>query len=255
MAVYANKVALVTGAGSGIGAAAAQRLAVEGAAVAVVDLNKAGAERVANLIISSGGRAIAVAADITSEADNARMFEEAKAAFGGVDVAFLNAGGVQPYGPFEDMSVQTFDKMLALNLRGPFLGLREALKNLRPGGACVVNASAAGWVGFADAAGYSSAKHGAVGLVRSAARAFANKRLRVNAICPGNVATPLNGVAQNDAIVAPDSLMPAPDRGELSPQMVAEIALFLMSPAAAGVNGQAQLVDAGLLSAFPPLEF
>lgn len=137
MAVFANKAALVTGAGSGIGAAAAQRLAVEGAAVAVVDLNKAGAERVANLIMSNGGRAIAVAADITSEADNARMFEEARAAFGGVDAAFLNAGGVQPYGPFEDMSVQTFDKMIALNLRGPFLGLREALKSLRPGGACV----------------------------------------------------------------------------------------------------------------------
>ena len=96
---------------------------------------------------------------------------------------------------------------------------------------------------------------GCVGLVRSAARAFANKKLRVNAICPGNVATPLNGVPQNDTIVDPASFMPAPDRGEIAPQMVAEIALFLMSPAAAGVNGQAQLVDAGLLSAFPPLEF
>jgi NAD(P)-dependent dehydrogenase (short-subunit alcohol dehydrogenase family) len=205
--------------------------------------------------MSNGGRAIAVAADIAPEADKARMFEAARAAFGGEDAAFLNAGGVQPYGPFEDMSIQTFDKMVALNLRGPFLGLREALKALRPGGVCVVNASAAGWVGFADAAGYASAKHGAIGLVCSAARAIANKSLRVNAICPGNMATPLNGVAQNDAIVGPASLTPAPDCGALSPQMAAEVALFLMSPAAAGVNGQAQRVDAGLLSAFLPLEF
>jgi|GEM_PF-492444 len=253
MTMFANKVALVTGGGLGMGASAALLFGARGAFVAVADLNQAHAERVVNLIKAKGGKAIAIKADITSEADNARMFEETKAAFGGIDYAFLNAGAVQAYRPFEEMTLETFDKMIALNLRGPYLGVREALKHLRPGGAVVVNASTAGLMGFADAGGYSSAKHGALGLVKSAARAFANKKLRINAVCPGQIATPLNGAPQNDEILPPEQLPVPEDRGLMSAQHVAEVVLFLLSPAAAGVNGQAQLVDAALLSAFPPL--
>jgi len=254
MTMFANKAALVTGGGLGMGASAALLLGARGCSVAVADLNPGHAERVTNLINSKGGKAIAITADITSEADNVRAFETAAKAFGGLDYAFLNAGAVQKYGPFEEMTIEVFDKMIALNLRGPYLGLREALKTLRPGGAAVVNASTAGLLGFPDAAGYSSAKHGALGLVKSASRAFAHKKLRVNAVCPGQIATPLNGAPQNDEILPSDQLPVPEDRGLMSAQHVAEVVLFLLSPAAAGVNGQAQLVDAALLSAFPPLD-
>jgi NAD(P)-dependent dehydrogenase (short-subunit alcohol dehydrogenase family) len=228
------------------------RLAAEGCRVAIVDIRLEDAERVAGLIESSGGKALAIAGDISLEADNSHFFDKAEAALNGLDLAFLNAGAIQRYGPFDQMSVEEFDRMIAINLRGPFLGLREAQRRLRPGGAAVVTASAAGLTGFADAAGYSSAKHGVVGLVRSAARDFAQRGLRVNAICPGAVATPLVGAARQDSIVPPSDLGTPAYRGELSPQMVAEVALFLLGPASAAINGQAQLVDAALLSAFPP---
>lgn len=249
---FEGKVALVTGGGSGIGRAASRRLAADGAAVVVADLNGEAAAATVGLIAEQGGRAIAVTADIAGEADNVAMFDAAERAFGGIDLAFLNAGMLQPYIPFDQVTPALFDKIIAVNLRGSFLGLQQALARLRPGGACVVTASAAAIVGFSEAAAYATSKHGLVGLVRSAARAFADKGLRVNAICPGMVLTPMNGVAQDDSIA--DALADPDYRGGLSAQHIAEVALFLLSRRAAGVNGQAQLVDAALLSAFPPLD-
>lgn len=249
---FEGQVALVTGAGSGIGRAAARRFAAEGAAVVVADLNGEGAAATAALIREAGGRATAVTADIASEADNQAMFDAAERNYGGIDHAFLNAGMLQPYVPFEQVTTALFDKLIAVNLRGAFLGLQLALARLRPGGACVVTASAAGLIGFSEAAAYATSKHGLVGLVRSAARAFADKGLRVNAVCPGMVLTPMNGIAQDDALA--EELAHPGYRGGLSAQHIAEVALFLMSNRAAGVNGQAQLVDSALLSSFPPLD-
>ncbi|MCK0530100.1 SDR family NAD(P)-dependent oxidoreductase [Sphingobium agri] len=249
---FVGKSAVVTGGGSGIGASAAMRLAAEGCKVAVVDIRMQDAERVASVIEAHGGTALAIAGDVSREADNEQFFTQAEAALDGLDMAFLNAGVIQRYGPFDQMPVEEFDRMIAINLRGPYLGLRQAQRRLRPGGAVVVTASAAALTGFSDAAGYSTAKHGVVGLVRSAAREFASRGLRVNAICPGGVETPMTGAEQQHSIVAPDQLGTPPYRGNLTPQMVAEVALFLLSPAAAALNGQAQLVDAALLSAFPP---
>lgn len=249
---FRGKVSLVTGGGSGLGRAASQRLAGEGASVAVVDLNKQGAEETVALIEKAGGKAIAIAADISQEADNQRMFDEAERAFGGVDHAFLNAGILQPYVPMEEVTADLFDKVMGVNSRGAFLGAQQARARLRPGGACVVTASAAAWLGFDKALAYSMSKHAVVGLVRSAAAAFAERSLRINAICPGMVMTPMIGASPSDEMIDPNSL-PLPEyRGELSPQHVAEVAVFLLSPRAAAVNGQAQLVDAALLSAFPP---
>lgn len=251
-AMFEGKVALVTGGGSGIGRAAGRRLAAEGAAVVVADLNGEGAAATAALIEQSGSRAVAVTADIASEADNDAMYDAAVEAFGGIDLAFLNAGMLQPYIPFDEVTTTLFDRIISVNLRGSFLGMQRALARLRPGGACVVTSSAAGLIGFSEAAAYATSKHGLVGLVRSAARAFAAKGLRVNAICPGMVLTPMNGLQQDDAIA--DELADPDYRGGLSAQHIAEVALFLLSRRAAGVNGQAQLVDAALLSSFPPLE-
>lgn len=248
---FAGKAALVTGAGSGIGRAAARRLAAEGARVIVADLNGANAAATTALIERTGGRAAAFAGDIASEADNAAMFAMAGAEYGGIDFAFLNAGMLQPYMPFDELTAELFDRVIAVNLRGVFLGLQQALAHLRPGGACVVTASAGGMIGFSEAAAYSTSKHGVVGLVRSAARAFAEKGLRVNAICPGMVLTPMNGLTQDDLLQ--DELSLVENRGGLSAQHIAEVALFLLSRNAAGINGQAQLIDAGSSASFAPL--
>lgn len=249
--MFKNRSALITGGGSGIGAAAAMRLAEEGCRVAIVDIRAGEGQRIVDLITKRGGHAIAIAGDVSCEADTVRFFEEAETALDGLDMAFLNAGALQDYGPFDTITVDQFDRMIAINLRGPFLGLRQAQRRLRPGGAAVVTASAAALLGFSDAVGYTAAKHGVVGLVRAAAREFAARGLRVNAICPGPVQTPMVGAPPQDELLPPENITPPTYRGELTPQMVAEVALFLMGPTSAAINGQAQLVDAALLSAFP----
>lgn len=249
--MFKGKAALVTGAGSGIGAMAAQRLAAEGARVAVVDINRDGAEAITERIRAAGGTAIALTGNVAIAADNEQVFAAAEDAFGGLDMAFLNAGILQPYVPFDQVTEEVFDRVISVNLKGAFLGLQQAHRRLRPGGAAVVTASAAAYLGFADAAAYSASKHGVLGLVRSAAREFAKKGLRVNAICPGAVNTPMVGAAPSLDLTPVEQLQPPAYRGYLDPQLVAEVALFLLGPASAGVNGQAQLVDAALLSAFP----
>lgn len=250
--MFEGKAVLVTGGGSGIGRAASQRFAQEGASVAVADLDKTRAEETVSLIERAGGRAIAITANVSSEADTLAMFDGTEQAFGGIDHAFLNAGMLQPYIPFEEVSLELFDRILAVNLRGVFLGLQQARARLRPQGACVVTASAAALLGFSEAAAYATSKHGVLGLVRSAARAFAERGLRVNAICPGNVLTPMNGVPQDNAIT--DAIEDPDYRGGLSAQHIAEVALFLHSRRAAAINSHAQVVDAAYAAAFPPFD-
>ncbi len=247
-----KKIAIVTGGGSGIGAATAQRLAQDGAAVLVVDRDVSAMGRIVDAICAAGGRALGCHADISIEADMARVFDEAEDAFGGVDLAFLNAGILQPYVPLTAITTELFDRVMAVNLRGTFFGIRLAVARLRDGGACLVNASAAGLIGLDLAAAYSASKHGVVGLVRSSAAAFAARGLRINAICPGGVLTPINGVEQIDDLIDPFALTDAPYRGMMSAQHVAELAVFLLGPRAAGMNGHAHPIDAGLLSALPP---
>ncbi|HKT75102.1 MAG TPA: SDR family oxidoreductase [Sphingobium sp.] len=251
--LFGDKVALVTGGGSGIGRAACQRLAQEGASVLVADIDLPSAERTAALIEERGGRAVAIRADIAREEDNRAMFDLAEQRFGGIDAAFLNAGMIQPYGPLEELTIETFDRIIAVNLRGTYLGVQQARARLRPGGACVVTASLSGVIGFAEAPAYSVSKHGLVGLVRSSAAAFAARGARINAICPGMVMTGMTGAVGIEAIDDPEALADPAYRGALSAQQIAEVALFLLGRRSAGINGQAQNVDAALLSAFPPL--
>ena len=243
---FEGKSILVTGAASGIGASAARRFAAEGASVCLADRDGEGARRVAGLIEAEGGRAISIAADIAVEDDNRAMVRAAVDAFGGLDNAFLNAGYFSPTPPFGEDGIDAFDRIIAINLRGTYLGLRSVFDAIRPGGAVVVTASAAGLRGLPDAPAYSASKHGLVGLVTSVAPAFSEKQCRINVICPGGVNTPMSGVPHSDAVVAPGDLRTVPCQGYLDAQHVAEMALFLASTRAGGLTGTAYAVDGGL---------
>lgn len=248
MSGFAGRSVLVTGGASGIGRAAAIRFAQEGARVCVADLNGEGAAAVAAEI---GANAIWVQADISTAQGNAAMVTAAGGVGGKLDVAFLNAGYLGPMGGFEATDEDLFDRHLAINLKGVFLGLKAVHGVIADGGAVVVTASTAGILGLHESPAYTASKHGVIGLVKASTPAFAARGARINAICPGGVETPMMGAA-DQAIVPPDALQRVPLRGMGSAQQVAEAALWLASPAAAFVNGQAHVVDGGLLSTFVP---
>jgi len=246
MSLFADRVVLVTGAASGIGRAAALRFAVEGAFVVAADLDGAGAMHVAEAI---GARAIAVEADVATAAGNAAMVAAALGQWGRLDVAFLNAGYLGPMDGFDALDEALFDRHVAINLKGVFLGLKAVHGAIAEGGAVVVTASTAGLLGLELSPAYSAAKHGVIGLVKSSAHAFAARGARINVICPGAVETPMLG-GGNAAIVPPADLPRVPMRGMGSAQHVAEMALWLASPAAGYVHGQVHVIEAGLLSSF-----
>lgn len=245
---FVDKFVLVTGGASGIGRAAAIRFAQEGARVCIADLNGKGAAATASEI---GGSATWIEADIASSEGNRAMVEAALGPDGTLDIAFLNAGYLGPMDGFENTDEALFERHLSINLKGAFLGLKSVHAAIANGGAVVVTASTAGLLGLHESPGYTAAKHGVVGLVKAATPAFAAKGARLNAICPGGVETPMLGLADRP-IVPPEELERVALRGMGSAQHVAEVALWLASPAAAFVNGQAQLVDGALLSTFVP---
>jgi len=246
---FEGKVALVTGAASGIGRAAAIRFAEEGARVFCADLNLEGARSVASGI---GDSASAVRVDVADYASNQAMAAEVMARAGRLDVAFLNAGLYGAADGLETVDEALFDKLVTVNLKGAFNGIKAVLPVIADGGAVVVTASAAGLIGHPGNPAYSAAKHGVVGLVKSCVDAFAARGARINALCPGAVETPLIG-APDVAIIDAEDLPRVPLRGMASAQHVAEVALWLASPAAGLITGQAQVLDAALLSTFAPV--
>ena len=254
--MFQGKAVVVTGGASGMGAAAAQRFAQEGAAVCVADRNGAAAEAVARGIVAAGGTAFACVVDIAEEAGNARMFDETARRYGKVDVAYLNAGFLGGSVPFAELTPAFFQEIVQINLVGLFLGLQKAYAALAPGGAVVVTASTAGVAGMAMNPAYSAAKHGALGLVKSASYAFGQKSLRVNAVLPGRVRTAMNEAdfltPLTVDIVDPETLPVVPYRAEALPQHVAELVLFLASPRANYLNGACIAADGGLTAQLAP---
>jgi NAD(P)-dependent dehydrogenase (short-subunit alcohol dehydrogenase family) len=242
---FENKIAMVTGAGSGIGAAIARRFAEEGASVVVGDLKEDSAAKVAEEIEKAGGTAAAVRQDVGDPASVEKSVEFALGKFGQLDVAVNNAGITGDLAPTADYSLEGWHKVIAVNLSSVFYGMKYQIPAmLRSGGGSIVNiASILGSVGSANSAGYNAAKHGVVGLTKTAALEYAKDGVRVNAIGPGYIDTPLLQALDKETY---DGLVDLHPIGRLGrADEVAELALFLASDNASFVTGSFHLVDGG----------
>ncbi|EDM37268.1 short-chain dehydrogenase/reductase SDR [Pedobacter sp. BAL39] len=249
MASLENKVALVTGAGSGIGKAIALTFAAEGAKVVVSDINEEGGNAVVEEIKSNGGTALFVKADTSKPEDNEKLVEHAVQGFGGLHIAVNNAGIGGPAALAGDYPLDGWDKVIEINLSGVFYGLRYQIPALlRSGGGSIINmASILGQVGTKLSPAYVAAKHGVVGLTKAAALGYADQKIRINAVGPGYIHTPLVEKSltpeQLDGLV---SLHPIGRLGES--QEIAELALWLASDKASFVTGAYYAADGGYLA-------
>jgi NAD(P)-dependent dehydrogenase (short-subunit alcohol dehydrogenase family) len=253
---HQDKVAIVTGAGSGIGAATARRLATEGARVVVVDRDAAAAERVA---ASAGVGAIAVRADVSIEEDVEHYMSAARERFGRVDLLHLNAGIAGPFEPFPHVETAQFDRVIAVNLRSVFLGLRAGLREFERdghGGAIVVTSSLAGLHGGDSLVPYTAAKHGVIGLVKNASSYGARIGVRVNAIAPGIIVTGLMdelesqlGEQADAALGALRTTIPLGRFG--TPEEAAALVAFLLGEESSYLTGTVIPIDGGVLAANP----
>ncbi|MGH3776065.1 MAG: SDR family NAD(P)-dependent oxidoreductase [Pseudonocardiaceae bacterium] len=248
-----GRVALITGAGSGIGRAAAQRFAAEGCSVAVVDLAASAAEETAGKIVADGGRAIACPADVTVDAEVRVAVGRAVEAFGGLDVLYNNAG-VNSSGSVVDATEQDWDRCFAVNVKGTFLCSRAAAERLAASGsgAIVNQASVAALVGVPNFAAYCAAKGAVVALTRSMAIDLASRGIRVNAICPGTVFTPLmepmlRARGDGDMELGLARTVVKYPIGRLgTPEEIASAALFLASAGASFMTGSILTADGGM---------
>lgn len=246
-----GKVAIITGAGSGIGRAAALRFAAEGAAVGVLDRDAATAQETATLVADAGGRALAVTADVSSSAQTAAAVDAVVAEFGRLDVLYNNAG-VDSRGSIEVAEEADWDRCFAVNAKGTYFMSQAALRHLERGGSIINQGSVAALVGVMNFAAYCAAKGAVVALTRSMAVDLAARGVRVNVICPGTVYTPLMEPmlrARGDGDLEEGlrrTLVKYPIGRLGDVDDIANVALFLASDEAAFMTGAVVAADGGM---------
>ena len=246
-----NKIALVTGAGSGIGRATALVFAREGAKVVVSDIVVEGGQETVQQIEAAGGEAIFVKADVSQAADVETLVAKTVETYGRLDCAFNNAGIEGGVKPTIDCTEEEFDRTIAVNLTGVWLCMKYELQQMlsQGGGAIVNTASAAGLVGFPGLPDYVASKHGVLGLTKTAALEYAKSGIRVNAVCPGVIQTPM---VERGAQLSPGfdelavSMEPVGRFGQ--PAEIGEAVVWLCSDAASFVTGIPMQVDGGLVA-------
>lgn len=246
---FEGKVAIVTGGASGIGRAAALAFAREGAKVAVADVDFEGGEETIQLIKEAGGEAFFVPTNVTKASDIKALVDQTVETFGGLDYAINNAGIEGDLAPTAEYEEDVFDRVIGVNLKGVWLSMKyEIPKMLERGGGAIVNtASILGTVGFGTTPAYTASKHGVIGLTKVAALDYATENIRVNAVCPGFIETPMvmdrGLVARENPEVMEQLINIEPVKRLGQPDEIAEAMLWLCSDAASFVDGHAMLVD------------
>ena len=248
-----GKSALITGGGGGIGRATALAFAREGARVAVADLMAEAARETVAQVNASGGQAISLSGDVSRDADVRAMIDAVVGTYGRLDCAFNNAGiaGWQVDAILKktaEWSEEAFDRMIAVNLKGVWLCMRHELPQMQAqgGGAIVNTGSIAGLVGLPNSSAYVAAKHGVVGLTKTAALEYAEANIRVNAVCPGYIRTPMTEPSMQLRGAAILAQTPLKRMG--NPEEIAEMVVWLCSDRASYVSGAAYNVDGGWMA-------
>jgi NAD(P)-dependent dehydrogenase (short-subunit alcohol dehydrogenase family) len=245
---FTGQVALVTGASSGMGLATAQAFAEAGAAVVLADINDQTLGAATDELTASGYRALGVSCDVSNEDQAAAMVERAVATFGRLDMAFNNAGIQVPPSDAADEPAEHFDRVNAINLRGVWTCMKHELGQMRAqGSGAIVNCSSlGGLVGLPGRAAYHASKHGVIGLTRSAALECAPRGIRINAVCPGTIETPMvRDMIDKGELDVPEAVKNQPIGRLGQADEIAAAVLWLCSPAASFVLGVALPVDGG----------
>jgi NAD(P)-dependent dehydrogenase (short-subunit alcohol dehydrogenase family) len=245
---FAGKVAFVTGGGTGIGRAAALAFAREGASVVVADVSERGNQETARMIEEDGGRTLAVRCDVARAEDVKAALDKTIGAFGRLDFAFNNAGVEQPITATADLTEEEWDRIVDVNLRGVFLCMKYEIPLMlkQAGGAIVNTSSGAGVKGFAGQAAYCAAKYGVVGLSKAAALDYAKSNIRVNAVCPGIIYTPMMNRFSEGTPEGRERVIAQEPVGRMGkPEEIAAAVVWLCSESAGFVLGHAMVIDGG----------
>src|SRR5580658_9630522 len=246
---FKNQVALVTGAASGLGLATSRVFAESGASVVLADWNEEAAQSAAKELANQGHKTLAVRCDVSDDAQVEAMVAQTVATFGRLDAAYNNAGVQMVLAETADSPRDDYDRVMAINLRGVWSCMKFELQQMRKqGSGAIVNCSSlGGLVGGAERGIYHAAKHGVLGFTKSAALEYAARGIRINAVCPGMIQTPMSdqmvAAGQGEALAAMEKMVPMGRVGR--PEEIADAVLWLCSEAASYITGQSISVDGG----------